>query len=272
MALGDNNFNNSNNGNNNNDRYQPTVYCPIKLKNPESEKDPSEMSFSYWKNLLKIAISPMIQNDGSSYPTYDYKNQGTVYMNQDRARILYAEIEEFLKNPDAYNNMGVPCGSNGLISISNGKEFGVNSPIIVIRKINQETGYVESSYMYQFKTNYAAVRNFDENTQKFDSFVYEQIEIFIFMDILKSFFTSMSYAMAYSVINANQYNDSRYNTKLDLLMDKAGIERKHRGSSGGQGSSYFNMNNAGNVNAATDSIQNSKHEQTTIEELENMIG
>ena len=125
--------------------------------------------------------------------------------------------------------------------------------------------------MYQFKTNYASVRNFDENNQKFDTFNYEQFEIYAFMDILKSFYESMSYAIAYSFINANQYNDSRYNTKLDLLMDKAGIERKQKASSGGSGSSFFSMN-AGNNNAATDSIQNSKHEQTTIEELENMIG
>ena len=267
MALGD-----TYNNNNNNERFQPTVYCPIKFKNSESEKDPSELSFSYWKNLLKIAISPMITTDTNTpYPTYDYKNQGVVHLTHDKARLLYSEIVEFLKDPDAYNNMGVPSGSTGLISISNGKEFGVNSPILVIRKINQETVCLESSYMYQFKTNYTSVRNFDENNQKFDTFNYEQFEIYAFMDILKSFYESMSYAVAYSFINANQYNDSRYNTKLDLLMDKAGIERKQKASSGGSGSSFFSMN-AGNNNAATDSIQNSKHEQTTIEELENMIG
>ena len=267
MSLGDTT------NNNNNERFQPTVYCPIKLKNTECEKDPSELSFSYWKNLLKISISPMITGDTNTpYASFDHKNQGTVHLTHDKARILYAEIMEFLKDPDAYNNMGVPSGATGLISISNGKEFGVNSPILVIRKINQETGCVESSYMYQFKTNYASVRNFDESTQKFDRCIYEQIEIYVLMDILKSYYESMSYSTAYTVINANQYNDSRYNTKLDLLMDKLGIERKQpKASSGGYNSSYFNMNN-GNNNAEAGNIQNSRHEQTTIEELENMIG
>ena len=267
MALGDNStFSN----NNNKDKFQPTVYCPILLKNADAKIDPSEISFSYWKNLLKISISPKIDNDSNPYPVYDHKNQGSIHLNQDKARMLHSEIELFLKDPNAYNNMGVPSGTSGLISISNGKEFGVDSPIIVIRKINPETGAIESSYMYTFKTNYNAIRNFDENTQKYDTFNYAELEIYTFMNILKTFYESMSYAMAYTFINANQYNDSRYNTKLDLLMDKAGIERKQKASPGGN-KSFFDMSNAGANNAAAD-VAKGETEQTTIEELANMIG
>ena len=55
MALGDGASNNY--ANDNNKKYEdPTVYSPVALKNPESNIDPSRLSFSYWKNLLKIII------------------------------------------------------------------------------------------------------------------------------------------------------------------------------------------------------------------------
>lgn len=269
MALGDakpNNFNN----NNDKDRKQPQVFCPINLKNSEAECDPSELSFAYWKNMLKVAISPMIQNSNSPYPVYDHQNQGTIYLNHDKARMLYAEIKEFMKDPNAYNNMGVPSGASGLVSISNGKEFGVSSPILVIRKINGETGQVESSYMYQFKRNYRSIRNFDETNQNYDTFEYENLEIDAVLTILETFIQSVSYALAYSVISATQYDTSRINTKLDLLMDKAGIPKMNKAYNGGESKSFFNMNKEGNNNA--DIGITAKTEQTTIDELAQMIG
>lgn len=271
MALGDS-YNKKNNGK---ERYQPTVYCPIQLKNPDASCDPSELSFSYWKNLLKVGISPKKQEENVAYATYDHDNQGCIYLNHDKARILYSEITEFLADPSAFNSRGVSTGSNGLITISNGKEFGVETPVLVIRKVDGESGTVTSSYMYQFKTDtYKAIRNFDETNMKYDTGSYEYIEIYTFLDILKSFYESMSYAVAYSVLNANQYNDSRMNTKLDLLMDKAGIERQSKGSSPARnnGRSFFNnMAKEGSTAAATE-VSKTKSEQTTIDELAKIIG
>ena len=269
MALGSS-YSNNNNNNNKKDN-SPEVYSPISFKNPEAECDPSHLSFSFWKCMLKVSISPMIQNAGGQYPQYDHENQGSAFLTHDRARMLYSEITEFLKDPNAYNNMGVPSGATKLISISNGKEFGVNSPVLVIREINGETGTIESSYMYQFKKNYKAIRNFNENDQSYDECYYEDLEIYTFLDMLEQFYKGASLATAYTVLHADRFNETKLQNKLDMLMDAAGIERSipNRGSNG-PAKSFFSMSKTGQENAEVGSVK-TPTEQTTIDELAKMI-
>lgn len=268
MALGSSY---SNNNNNNKKDISPEVYSAITFKNPEAECDPSQLSFSFWKCMLKLSISPMIQNSDSQYPQYDHDNQGTAFLTHDRARILYAEITEFLKDRNAYNNMGVPSGATKLVSISNGKEFGVNSPILVIREINAETGAVESSYMYQFGKNYRSIRNFNETDQSYDESFYEDLEIYAFLDMLEEFYKGASLARAYTVLHANRFNDVKINNKLDMLMDAAGIERSTPNKAfNGPAKSFFALGKSGQESAET-GISKAPTEQTTIDELAKMI-
>jgi len=237
MALGNlnQNYNNSTEDNNKKN-YDPTVYSPIQFKNPNGI-DPSMLSFSFWRNMLKISISPKMEpKPGDKYDVYDHKNNISIHINHMKARILYDEIKEFLKDPNKLNNVGVPSGVSGLITISNGKEFGINSPVLVIRKLD-ENGNVTSSYAYQFNNNdyYFGIRNFNEKTLKYDTIDYPNLELLTFMDILKSYYESSSYAFAYSVVDSLKFDNSRINTKLDLLLDNAGIKRQ--GNSNGK--SFF---------------------------------
>jgi len=237
MALGD--YNNYDNNKKENKEYQPSVYSPYRMSNLEGV-DPSALSFSFWAGMLKASIAPANKSNNDTV-SFDYKNAGVAYITHTKARILLNEIIKFQENPELYNNLGVDI-KGGLVSISNGKEFGVANPCLVIRKVNETTGAVESSYVYEFKTKFHyGIRNFDEKTSEFDIVYYENIELDQLKTILEQYYTAMTYATAYSIVDSSKFENSRVNTKLGLIAEKLGVEFKGgKGSDSSSGKSFFN--------------------------------
>lgn len=236
------------NTDNNRQDFRPMYYSPVKFKNELSPVDPSELSFAFWKGLLKITISPKVENSNLDYITFDHKNNIEIFINHTKARMLYNEMAELRANPDSYNSVGINTGSSGLISVSNGKEVGINGLILIIRKLNLD-GTVQSSYMYQFNRDYHfAIRNFDENTLTYDKHFYNDIEYDEFMQVLKNYYENIGGYIAASTIDANRFENRRVNTKIGLMMDKLGIPKfdKNNGSS----KSFFDMANEGSAFAA----------------------
>jgi hypothetical protein len=257
------------NQDNNKKDFRPMYYSPVKMKNPNSPVDPSELSFGYWKGLLKISISPKIENSPQDYVTYDHKNNIEVFINHTKARILYSEILTLMENPDAYKSVGINSGSTGLISVCNGKEVGVPGFVLVIRKLDPN-GTVVSSYMYQFNQNYHySIRNFDENTLKYDKSFYDDIEIHEFLDVLKNFYENVGGYNAYSVLDAERFEVSRVNTKIGLMMDKLGIPKYEGKNGGGNNKSFFDLANQGGqfAESAADGVPNRTVQAGSLEEL-----
>jgi len=164
------------------------------------------------------------------------------------------EILKFQENPELYNNLGVDI-KGGLVSISNGKEFGVLNPCLVIRKVNETTGAVESSYVYEFKTKFHyGIRNFDEKTSEFDIVYYENIELDQLKTLLEQYYTAMTYATAYSVIDSSKFENSRVNTKLGLIAAKLGVEFKGGKGSESSGKSFFNNSKPSEKNFSSGTV------------------
>jgi hypothetical protein len=246
MPLGNQNQNFSNkNQDNNKKNYEPNVYSPVQFKNPNGV-DPSELSFAFWNRMLKITISPKKDSKpGDKFDTYDHENNISIHINHVKARILCKEIDEFLKDPDKINSIGINSGAAGLLTISNGKEFGINAPVMVVRKMD-EAGKVLTSYAYQFNANdyYNSIRNFDEKSLKYDTVAMPNLELIIFQDLLQAYYESANYAMAYTVVDSMKFDMSRTNSKLDLLLDNAGIKRQGgNGGNAGGGKSFFQRSN-----------------------------
>lgn len=261
MALGDggNNFTSNSAANNNKKDNSPTVYCPISYKNPDASSDPSELSFSYWKNLLKITISPKVEpKPGDKFTTYDHVNNASIHLNAMKARIFKKEIEEMIINKTP-NSVSVSSGATGLITFSNGKEYGVDAYMLVIRKLD-ENGTVNSSYSYQFNGDsyYNSIRNFDEVSLKYDRMYFPALEIEAFLDILEDFYKAQSYATAYTVVDSMKFDVSRVNTKIDIIMEKLGIPKYNSNNGGGKSffdnskdSSPVNLNNSQGASRTT---------------------
>jgi len=227
MSLGQN-YNNNNKKNDN----SPTVYSKYKMNNAESAVDPSSMGFTFWNSMLKISIAPRKQTNNDEI-AFDYNNAVAIYLDHNKARILHDEILRFLSDPETYNNSGVPSGQ-GLITISNGKEFGVSTPCMVIRKLNDAV--VESSYAYQFKHDYYyAIRNYDESTSDFNKVTedYKDIEIQQLLTVLRTYYEAMSNAMAYSVIEQGKYDQTRVMNSLESIANKLGVSKASGGNRGG---------------------------------------
>lgn len=256
MALGDGgNF--STNKDTNNKNYDPTVYSPIKFKNPDAVTDPSELSFSFWKNMLKVTISPKIEpRPEDKYVMYDHNPQNniSILLNPVKAKMFHDEIIAMLEDGGkTINNVGVNSGLNGLITLSNGKEFGVDGYMLVIRKLD-ENGATQSSYSYQFNNPeyYMTIRDFDESSRGYNKQYHERVEIDYLLVMLESFYRDQTYTTAYTIIDAEKYNFNRLNTKIELVMDKLGIPKTSGNGNGGRGnsSSFFSGQGSNNEKMA----------------------
>jgi len=234
MALGVN-YNNKQNG-----QFQPTVYSNYKMSNTLSAVDQTTFSATFWNKILKLSIAPRKQTSDDSV-VWDFDNSISIYINHTKARILANELKLFLSDPATYNSSGVPSGM-GLITISNGSEFGVNGTFLVIRKIN-ENGTPESSYAYQFKDDYFySVRNYNDKTSEFNrSFEdYRNIEVEQLITLLEMYYQSMTNALAYSVVDALQYQNSRMHSSLEEIASKLGVSLKGGNSRQPKQESFFN--------------------------------
>ena len=232
MALGRNTDNNKKN-------YSPNVYSAYTFSNSNGVIDSTRLSASFFNKMLKLTIEP--KKDGSTVenPDWDTDNGISIYLTHTKARMLYDEICEFQKDRKGNKNLGVPSGV-GLISISNGSEFGEDIDCLVLRKLNGDTGEVEASYVYEFKTDYHyAIRNFEHESKDFDKIYYNNLEIEQFKTLLESYYVATTNAIAASVIDNMKYDVSRVNTKLDSVCEKLGIEYNNS-KSNYSNKSYFN--------------------------------
>lgn len=247
MALGDT-YNNNERKN-----YSPSVTSGYRFSNPDSTIDKTSLSFSFWNKLLKVSIAPKKETEGDII-AFDYDNAGAVYLSHTKAFMLYKEMVNFLENykkGSGYNtNVGVATGSEGLIYICDGKEFSADGPCFVIRKID-ENGNCTSTFVYEFRTDvHSSVIDYTEKTKSFESNIYELLEIEQIINLLKSYYEAMTMAVAYSIQEANKYDNSRLNTKLKIMGEKLGVEfSKQNNSSRNSNISYF-------TNAKTTKEQN----------------
>ena len=271
MALG--NYND----NNNKRYYEPLVYSQFGTSNTEGV-DPSALSFSFYNKMLKITITPMKPNaKPEDRNIWDQDNAVSVWLTYTKAKMLHDEIRYVLENPDTCFNAGVPTGADGLISFSTGKELGVSSPCLIIRKINQDNGTVNSVYAYQFKDNYKgyrSVRNYDPNNpSEFEGHTYNNIEIEDLLTILDQYYKSSCGAYAYAQMNAMRYDIQKNNTKLELIMEKLGIEKPEysRGGNGNNRGGSFFQNNSGR-DAGNSIPSNNEMRHSTMEDLESEVG
>ena len=158
---------------------------------------------------------------------------------------------EMYKQGAAPTNVGVAAGAEGLIYICDGKEFSAEGPCLVIRKID-ENGNSTSTFVYEFRMNtHSSIVNYVEKTKSFDSNGYPLLEIEQVINLLKSYYESMTMAIAYSIQETNKYDNSRLNTKLKVMGEKLGVEFNKQGdnrSSRSSNTSYFNNAKPNNAN------------------------
>lgn len=264
MSLG-----NTYNNNQNNTRTTPdlTVYSNYRMNNAESNVDATCITFKFWKNNLCIGIFPR-KSTGNDEISFDMDNGITIYLSHTKARILKHELELFIKDPVTYNSVGVPSGQ-AAISISNGAEYGKNTPIVTIRKVS-EVGEVVSSFAYEFKTNYHfSIRNYDGKT--FDSVYedYKYIEIEQLITLLDEYVKASTNAIAFSVMDQRKFSHAKLDSKIEAIASSLGVDLAKSGNNQRRysGNSYFNSN-ANSASSNNDYTSSVGYGSATIDDLE----
>lgn len=226
MALG-------NYDNNSRKEFMPVYYSAYGTGNKDGI-DPSALSYSFYNRMLKISISPLKVNNGDKV-SYDHENAASVWLTHTKARLLHDQILKVLEGNIA--NGGVPTGTEGLVRFCDGKELGINNYCLIINKVN-EAGEVTSAYAHEFKTkHHYAIENFDPKDSSHKKVYDNGLEIRQLLDLLETYYISMTGAQAYAVMDANRFTTNTNNTKIDLIMSKLGIDYKPGTSS--RQSSYF---------------------------------
>lgn len=237
MALGTNYNNNKKSSG-----TELTVYSNYRVTNTQSEVDKTSLSFYHWNGMLAISLCPAIPNANDDTIKFDRDNAITIYLSVFKAALLSREIEKF--NMGDATNVGVSTRS-GIITITTGEEFGSTSPVLIIRKID-ENGNILSSYAYEIRKNYHyAINNFTESAsggvESFEKKFYDDIELDLIKMQLDEYVRSMTMSVAYSCQSAAMRRDNRLEYKINEIAKALHVEFGN-GSSGGNGgfkSSYF---------------------------------
>lgn len=235
--------------------YSPVTYSSVKFFNSESSIDPSAMSFSYWKGLLKISITPVKTGEGSA-PEIDKENSIDIYLTPIKAHMFLNYIKLWKTNLDEYDNVGVST-NKGIIYLTNGiKEFGTSGDrlFIVIKILDQNTGLVKSAIAYEFSsTQYYGIINFmDSNNYSKDTSFANDAELNMFMIVLKTYVDASTDAVASTVIDNMKYDVSRLTTRISTIQEKLGIEVKNGGNNKGyRSSSYFDRDGGGSTSSSS---------------------
>lgn len=249
MALGDYSRNTDNNKKN---YSQPILRLDNQgTMNPDGI-DPSALNYEFYNGMLKIIIIPLkFGTDPNKKFTYDQDNRVEMWLTPTKAKIFYEEIKHLLANRDTINNVGVCTTKGGLIVFSTGKEFGVDSECLVIRKIDND-GTITSTYAYQFKPNpnNFGIRNFNQDSPAdYDRIAYSNTEVDQLLAILKEFSEAMVGAYAYANMYYGRFDYNRLLGKVNSIMDKLGIEKssEYSRSNNNGGGSYFSNNQGNNA-------------------------
>lgn len=253
--------------NNSKQVYEPTIYSMYRFNNSRSAVDKTCLTTQYWKNSLRISICPKNADSPEDSPTFDMKNGISIYLNHTKARILYHELCGFIENPEKYDNHGVDSGA-GLITFSTGKEFNSQFPLIIIRKID-ENGNIGSSFAYEVKGDYHyAVCGFSEESKDFTKSMYPMLELEQLKDVLRTYYESMTYATAYSVIEQSKFELGRIGTKLNRIGEKLGIDLSGAGQRSSS-TSYFSQGSSGSSGgSSSDYTGNTDYVSADLDDIE----
>lgn len=233
--------------NNNKDMNKNTTTTySISFANPDSKVDPTRLALSFFESNIKISIFPKIPNATPEQGMFDKDNGISVYLNANKAKILASELSKFLNDPIKYNGSGVVVNT-GVITISNGAEYGVKNPVITIRRLNSD-GAVESSFAYEFSENEAnsSIRGYLGDSYRISTEEYAHNDIVAIIDALEDFYHASNNAIAHSVSKQMSYGMSRMSTNISSIMNALGVSSSASGQKKYNNTSYFKQNGTNN--------------------------
>lgn len=258
MALGQQMFNRKGNysGSQNQRVNVISGYRFVNNADKESGMGAAGMSVSFWSDLLKLAIAPMVSKANVEYPVYDRENEIAVYLTAPKARILANEIHRFIESNGEIKNTGVTTGTS-FISISDGSEFGLDKPVVSIRKFNKELSSIEAEIIFIIRTDlFYSIHNFTNEEmngeQDFETYKYYDLENLA--TILEEYYKAMTHAYAYSVLDRQNQSNHSINAKIEAIAESLGVSNGGNSVKSGGGNSSMNTGGSGFSSGSIDDL------------------
>ena len=256
MALGDNKKQN----------YENTFYSRLKFTNYDEKK---MLTFSFWKGFLKVAINNMKE----SATGVEYEELSVIHLSPVKAQILKEQLVTFRSMKDSATtnkSFGVDTGigeTKNFIAIGNipsSKEDDIQRTLF-IGKVDINGNLLECNnfnfnHQYHFGIEWSDVKS-----MKFDTTYQDNTELDLFIVLLDEYIKAITGATAYSVMDMGRFDNSRINTKIELVMNKLGIETKS--SKQASSESYFNKNGLGSGAASPENNNRARSQRTSIEDI-----
>ena len=257
MALGDTNKKQN---------YEETYYSRMRFTNYEEKK---MLSFSFWKGFLKIAINN-IKDSGSGV---EYDELSVIHLSPIKAHILKEQILQFKSLEDTCTtnkSVGVDTGigeTKNFIAIGNTENSNENDiqRTLFIGKVDINGTLLEGNsfnfnHQYHFGIEWTDIQKMECTTNYQDN-----TELDMLIILLDEYVSSITGATAYTVMDMGRFNNSRINTKIELVMSKLGIEFKS--SKQASSESYFNRNGLGAGAASPENTNRARSQRTSIDDI-----
>ena len=216
---------------NNDNKPVINTYSAISFINNESQITGCSMSISYFNKMMVLSF---VINSKSFNQQQD---QLKIYISYMQAKKLADTARKMFNDPDSgINNVCIET-KYGLLKISTGKEFNVDSPCISVIYITKDGNTQE--IIYQTKSSYECAYNYQNG--EFSKINYPMMEIETFILALEEYYRAANYAIAASVHEASLYRDTSKYEMLRAIAGKVGVR------TGGNNSQRV-YNNSGNYN------------------------
>ena len=170
---------NFNTYNNNQDRPITNTYSSVSFANGTSKIMPTRFSINYFNKVMSISIALRNNDPSEQIPRFDNEHQITVYVSYLKAKILHDAIVDMLATKK--NNVCIEL-KNGLLKISNGIEYGSESPCFTITYADDKGKTTE--VIYQTNTNYTAAYNYTGDS--FSTMTFRILRLILLLWLLSS--------------------------------------------------------------------------------------
>jgi hypothetical protein len=256
MAIGDYGNNNTNNSSRSNGGiYEPSYYSRYRFRN-----DNKNLSFTFRSGLLCIEIGEYESTEG-----FKVVPKEKIYLSPIKAIMLSEQIKAFIdyrdntKKIDSKKAFGVNAGMNEKVSYIGISTNDDKENIITIGKFDQN-GVITESDQFKFIKDYNYALDWNDITSNDLSKVYKNdVELMMFYNTLVDFGRAMSGATGYGVADVARYDSAREHNRMDMVLDKLGIERR---------------SNVNNYNPQPNNYLNnasSSSRSTTVDDIESLL-
>lgn len=233
--------NNYGNYNNNDNRPTLNMFSPISFVNLDSRIQQTRLAIGYFNRVMSIAIAEKMPGQNA----FNNDAQIKIYLSARNAKLLHDGIMAMKEN--GYNNVCVET-NKGLLEVSNGAQYGSDSPCVVIHYVQDNNA--EGKIIYQMRADDKIPYNFSDGS--YNTLSLPNYEFDTFVMALKQYWLASSYAIAASVHESHLYREKATTDLLRAIADKVGA--RTQGSAGGGKQHSFLNNNQGEGNNPNGSI------------------